>query len=69
MNQTIRTLMEGDLSLVEKPEHLEQAIASKLHNHFTMDQQQPHVTDGLASEATEIGSVTNGSQFVAPPSI
>lgn len=31
--------MEGDLSLVEKPEHLEQAIASKLHKHFTMDQQ------------------------------
>jgi len=30
--------MEGDLSLVEKPEHLEQAIASKLHKHFTMDQ-------------------------------
>jgi len=30
MNQTIRTLMQGDMASVDKPESLENAIAQKL---------------------------------------
>lgn len=35
MNQTIRTLMKGDMSAVrDNPESLETAIAKKLQRHF-----------------------------------